>query len=290
MNDTPQAPEWWQATDGKWYPPESHPNAGPQLPQTPPQPVQSYHDPAQQSSAAPGKKHKKPIWRRWWAIALGVPVVLIVIAAIAAPPADDAASNNDDVAAVVEATASVATTVDSAPEPESSPEPEPESSPEPEPVGSRDNPVPLGQPANFTMDTFGDADNSEWSITVDAPGSDITQAVLEENQFNEQPDPGTLFYGFPVTFTLNSADKEPLSILFNLTPAFYGPDSLSIIDDGFDEGCGVTPFEFDILKEVFVDGSISGTVCYQVTEADAAGGILLTTDRIEGDRLFMSTR
>jgi hypothetical protein len=277
MSDTQQAPEWWQATDGKWYPPESHPNAGPQLPQTPPQPVQSYHDPAQQSPTAPGKKHKKPIWRRWWAIALSVLVVLVVIVAIAASPADDAASNDDDVAVVSE--------------PESEPASvgsEPES--EPASVGSRDNPVPLGQPANFTMDTFGDADNSEWSITVDAPGSDITQAVLEENQFNEQPDPGTLFYGFPVTFTLNSANKEPLSIFFNLTPAFYGPDSLSIIGDGFDEGCGVTPFEFDILKEVFVGGSISGTVCYQVTEADAAGGILLTTDEIEGDRLFMSTR
>jgi len=27
MSDNQQGPAWWQASDGKWYPPESHPNA-----------------------------------------------------------------------------------------------------------------------------------------------------------------------------------------------------------------------------------------------------------------------
>jgi hypothetical protein len=29
MSDAPQGPGWWQASDGKWYPPEQNPNAGP---------------------------------------------------------------------------------------------------------------------------------------------------------------------------------------------------------------------------------------------------------------------
>ena len=33
MSDTPQTPEWWQASDGKWYPPESKP---PSLAKPPP--------------------------------------------------------------------------------------------------------------------------------------------------------------------------------------------------------------------------------------------------------------
>lgn len=26
MSDAPQSPGWWQASDGKWYPPETHPD------------------------------------------------------------------------------------------------------------------------------------------------------------------------------------------------------------------------------------------------------------------------
>jgi len=26
MTDVPAAPDWWQASDGKWYPPEQHPD------------------------------------------------------------------------------------------------------------------------------------------------------------------------------------------------------------------------------------------------------------------------
>ena len=28
MADTSQGPAWWRASDGRWYPPESHPDAG----------------------------------------------------------------------------------------------------------------------------------------------------------------------------------------------------------------------------------------------------------------------
>ncbi len=28
MSDSPQGPGWWQASDGKWYPPEQAPGAG----------------------------------------------------------------------------------------------------------------------------------------------------------------------------------------------------------------------------------------------------------------------
>ena len=30
MSDTSQGPGWWQASDGKWYPPEQAPGAAPQ--------------------------------------------------------------------------------------------------------------------------------------------------------------------------------------------------------------------------------------------------------------------
>jgi hypothetical protein len=32
MSDTPQGPGWWQASDGRWYAPELHPDAQPAHP------------------------------------------------------------------------------------------------------------------------------------------------------------------------------------------------------------------------------------------------------------------
>jgi len=38
MSDVSQGPGWWQASDGKWYPPELHPDAQGQPPGLPPYP------------------------------------------------------------------------------------------------------------------------------------------------------------------------------------------------------------------------------------------------------------
>lgn len=157
-------------------------------------------------------------------------------------------------------------------------------------VGTRELPFAIGSPASITLDTFGDADGSTWALSVDGPGSDITAAVLEENMFNEPPADGKLFFGVPVTLTLQGADKEPLSPLFNISLDYFGPSTLEIIAAGFNESCGVVANELDSMKEVFVGGSISGLMCYSVTVADADAGILVSVDNVEGGRVFLATR
>ncbi len=39
MSDSSQGEGWWQASDGKWYPPEKHPDYKPPPPDAPPPPV-----------------------------------------------------------------------------------------------------------------------------------------------------------------------------------------------------------------------------------------------------------
>ena len=156
-------------------------------------------------------------------------------------------------------------------------------------AGSRSNPLPIGEPAMITLDSFGDGNGSVWTIVVDGPGTDLTSAVAAENQFNEPPPDGSIFFGVPVTLTLESADKEPLSTALELELEFFGPATLAIIDVGFDEGCGVTPGGLDPFSEIFVGGSISGVVCLAVTRADLDAGVLLTTDSGEADRIFFAT-
>ncbi len=103
MSDASQGHGWWQAADGKWYPPEVHPEFRPALPtlavpsRVPP--TQSYSQVMQAGVAAPTPK--KPLWRRWWFIASAVLLVVVVIASIAAPPKEDDEATANSVAPAV---------------------------------------------------------------------------------------------------------------------------------------------------------------------------------------------
>ena len=92
MSDTSQGHGWWQATDGKWYPPESHPDYRPSAPSQSasvlPPAAQSYAQHTNPVVVVPTQP-KKPLWKRWWFIALAVAIALIVIAAVASPKEDE---------------------------------------------------------------------------------------------------------------------------------------------------------------------------------------------------------
>ena len=93
MSDTPQGPNWWQASDGKWYPPEAHPSAS----TPPPPPLAPFLSaPVPGKAAAPVVADSKtPWWRKWWVIRLiGVLVVLGIIGAVAGSSKDDDAKDD----------------------------------------------------------------------------------------------------------------------------------------------------------------------------------------------------
>lgn len=83
MSDTSRGPGWWIASDGKWYPPESHPDYRPLAPPpTPPPPRPSPPSPPPRrpeaprfDSPPPGRK-SKPVKVKGgtsiWKVALGV--------------------------------------------------------------------------------------------------------------------------------------------------------------------------------------------------------------------------
>ena len=85
MSDTSQGDGWWQASDGKFYAPEAHPDYKPPPPPPPP--------PADVDESKPkgllGKvsaADKPPFWRRRWVLITGgILIVLIVIGALTAP-------------------------------------------------------------------------------------------------------------------------------------------------------------------------------------------------------------
>ncbi len=135
---------------------------------------------------------------------------------------------------------------------------------EPGELGTRENPLPYESESQLRFETFGDADGSVWLTTVGEP-RDITAEVLAENPFNAAPPEGVLYIGFEASMTLFRADKEPLAPGFNFSWELLGGQTAAVYDVGTIEtesfGCGVVPAEFDNFSEVFVGGTVSGTVC-----------------------------
>lgn len=117
MSDTSRGPGWWQASDGNWYPPETHPDYRPASSLPPPafdpptaqQPVPPMLPPLP-TAGTPGvnvAKAKKPWWRRWWAITLAVFIALVILGNLLPAPEDD---EEADAAATTEVTTAETTT------------------------------------------------------------------------------------------------------------------------------------------------------------------------------------
>ena len=157
-----------------------------------------------------------------------------------------------------------------------------------QPAATRDTPASAGEHLLFTVSTFGDADGSVWDIAVTGPGEDITDATLTENMFNEPPADGNIFYGIPVSLTLVDAGKEPLAPWLNITWDAFGPASLQIFDTS-NASCGVIPNAVDEMTEIFIGGTLSGMLCFELPAADVDAGPLLSSDAANG-RIYLATQ
>ena len=163
------------------------------------------------------------------------------------------------------------------PEPAPDPDPEPDADPTPSDeagpgdTGTREAPLPYDQPHELVWSAFDEADGSRWTVTI-GPPRDVTDAVLAENQFNDEPPDGVRFVGFDAELTLIEGSAEPLSPGFAGTWELLGGATARVYDastvetDSF--GCGVVPNQFDDFAEVFAGGTITGTICIPLPADD----------------------
>ncbi len=312
---------WWKASDGQWYAPEQHPNY--QLP-PPPQATQASHPGARVAAAAGPPTERPPIQLssqpptgqapispdgqsrggglNWWQrrstgvkVAIGVVGALIALGAVGSTLSTDADPDADFSQAVVAGETEERATADTTTQPSmsttTSAPPLTTTTLAPMVNGiDRENPIPLTERVAFGLETFGDAAGSLWSMSITGPGRDMTEEVLAENQFNDPPAEGSVFFAVPIALTLEHAEKEPLSTLFNIEFEYFGPSTLKIIPGLLDGQCGATPAgEFDQFEEAFVGGTLEGFICYEVATEDVVAGVLVTIDSNDGDRLFWST-
>src|SRR4051812_11033540 len=83
MSDISQGPGWWQASDGKWYPPQQAPTAAPPPAAPPPQPQWGAPPPAPQAPQWGGPAPAKKGGNKGCLIALAVVGALLVVGIIA---------------------------------------------------------------------------------------------------------------------------------------------------------------------------------------------------------------
>jgi hypothetical protein len=269
VSDTPGDQHWWQAIDGKWYPPESHPNYVP----PPPPPASS---PLPAPSVAPGSSPviqppAKPLWRCWWALALGALVLIVVIAAAAGGGDDD-----DDAAAPTpaEPTATDAESAEEVPDEPSvatsgeEPRTTEVAAPTSDPV---DTSPPSTAPSGVGLSLDSPADVGvpvvvgEWTVRVAAITPDAAALVAAENQFNDPPAAGKQFF----MATLEATYIGSESSTFWIDNSLKAVGASNVAYEGFDSSCGVLPDDVDRAGEAFPGGTISGNVCWSIDAADA---------------------
>lgn len=314
MSDVSQGPGWWQASDGKWYPPESHPTAA--VP--PPPPV----FPAPTTNAAPDPAQgptplvvvpKKPWWRRWWVISAAVVLLIAVIGAVAGGGSDEDADAptqpgiNSTIPGERPSPASTmgwspTTEVATAGTPEAAateppstrPTTEPQSTEPPgtEPPGTEPATTPPAPPAiGVSLSApalVGEAvPVGDWIIRVSSVTPDAAAAVAAENSFNEPPAEGKQF--FMATLEATYVGSESATFWVDLTLKAVGASNVAY--ESYEADCGVVPSEIDNAGETFPGGTITGNACWAVDAADAASLTMIAEPSFSFDsdtRRFLS--
>ena len=136
---------------------------------------------------------------------------------------------------------------------------------------SRLSPTPMGSAADI---------GGGWQLTVTGPASDITDAVMAENQFNEPPPDGFRFVGVNAVYAYGG---EGTGNAFAVTARAVGNANL-----GLSTECGVTPGEFDISADIFAGGSVTGTLCF-VVPADSTGLVVYATADLGTSSVMFAT-
>ena len=145
----------------------------------------------------------------------------------------------------------------------------PEPTPTPEPVGSRENPVPFGTAAEVKSD-----EQDYWEITVVGTQPNATHFVLQKSLFKTPPGDGKQFYIANVrvkylgpgsrTFIADLNAVGESSVVFKtFNPTTYLPS------------CGLIPDSLQSGTELFTNGTIEGSVCWNIPSSDADSLVMM---------------
>lgn len=140
-------------------------------------------------------------------------------------------------------------------------------------TGTREDPIPMGQPVQF---------GDDWELTVLSVTPDATDLVMSESSFNDPPAEGRQFFivTLRVTYTGDSSDQ------------FNGWDLRTVGQSAVSysqwaEDCGRIPDQLS-STELFPGGTIEGNVCWPIAVEDADSLVLYDRSQDNDERIFLS--
>lgn len=124
-------------------------------------------------------------------------------------------------------------------------------------LGSRRNPIPLGQEAQV----------GDWTVKVLGATLDATQAILDENQFNDPPEAGYQYVLVNLEATYDGTESATFWVEMSYTFVGSGGNT-------YESGMAVAPDPITDEGEVFPGASVSGNLVFAVASDQVSGGTL----------------
>ncbi|MBN1319921.1 MAG: hypothetical protein JXA87_03680 [Thermoleophilia bacterium] len=142
-------------------------------------------------------------------------------------------------------------------------------------LGGRRNPIPVGQEAQI----------GGWNIKVLDATLDATQAVLDENMFNDPPEPGSQYLLVSIEATYLGAETSTFWV--DMIYEFVGGEGAP-----FKPSAAVAPDSILDDGEVSANGTVSGNLLFTVASDQVAGGTLMIEQAFAHDdtRVFFAVR
>lgn len=141
--------------------------------------------------------------------------------------------------------------------------------------GGRRNPIPVGREAQV----------GGWRVKVVSAALDATQAVLEENMFNDPPAPDNqyLLVSIEAVYVGGKSSTFWMDMLYE----FVGGGGATFKPSG-----AVAPDSILDSGEVLPGGSVAGNLLFAVTSDQIAGGTLMVEEAFARDdtRVFFAIR
>ena len=137
--------------------------------------------------------------------------------------------------------------------------------PPPPAVGTRSNPLSLGQPLGIVIN------DEHWRLKILSTQPDATAAVLAENQFNDPPAQGHQFFIVTLQVDYVSGTKmESPDLRVTSDLRAVGPSNVVYTSFGSDSRCGVIPDGFTFKNDLMPGGSMTGNECWSVLSSEAS--------------------
>jgi hypothetical protein len=261
MSDVSQGDGWWLATDGKWYPPDQHPQF--RLAQPPVAPPTLTPSAPLRAPVAPPVQARH--WQTWHVVAIGLATLAIGFGLGAVVSSDDKTTTVEATAGTttLSSTAGVQPTVVSTVTRTSSTVPTTTTAAASK-RGTQSSPLAVGEAT-----TLKDADDGDIDIVVNAVDGDPWTKIQKANQFNKPAPTGSHFVMVTVTATYHAGTKKQAldGLLSAVSFSAFGSSNK---EHTAYEVSVIAPNELDDLADLLDGGKVSGNLVFAIEDNSPA--------------------